>query len=254
MGAWGELERVKFLEEKVEHLPNEKDQQTASIWVSSIPELIQNKFSYLDAYLPESRSKIVAYKRPPRLRDKLFKPRTIDQENKGTEEFYSKPCGKCLTCGNRKSDGVDCRSMVSFANEIELNTGKKVKLKFNLDCKEAGIYGAKCTTCNEWYVGQTATPFSTRFNGHRGVWKRGVIEDYQNDEKHQSLFDHYKQHHSEFFNLHENEPCKGFDKAYDVYFLDSNLGSRGLTEKEDKWKVKLKASINKNNIITPILK
>ena len=160
--------------------------------------------------------------------------------NPVTGEFFSKPCGRCLTCGNRKSDGVDCRSMVNYANEIELNTGKKVKLKFNLDCKEAGIYGAQCTTCNEWYVGQTATSFSTCFNGHRRVWKRGVIEDYQNEEKHQSLFDHYKQHHSEFFSLYENEPCKGFDKAYDVYFLDSYLGSRGLTEKKDKWKIKLK--------------
>ena len=58
----------------------------------------------------------------------------------------SHPCGKCLLC-NRGGVG----GMVKKTKLIESKSGKTIELKKNFNCKNLGIYAAKCNVCGEHY-------------------------------------------------------------------------------------------------------
>ena len=115
------------------------------------------------------------------------------------DEATSYKCGKCALCGNHGTH----INMVDETKTIKTKTGKIFKLKQKLCCKDFGIYVAQCTTCAETYVGQTATSFATRWNGHRSSWKKfseaNKKEKDQNNEinEEQALFEHYIKHHTQ---------------------------------------------------------
>ena len=62
------------------------------------------------------------------------------------------------------------KGMVKITDSLKLKTGKLIKLKKKLNCKNFGIYAAECMECNEYYVGQTITSFSQRWC-YRYNWK-----------------------------------------------------------------------------------
>ena len=82
------------------------------------------------------------------------------------DKGISYPCGKCMLCDRDGNKG-----MVKIANSLKLKTGKIIKFKKKLSCKNFGIYTAKRMECNEFYVGQTITSFSQRWCSRRYNWK-----------------------------------------------------------------------------------
>ena len=71
------------------------------------------------------------------------------------EEWFSHPCGKYLLCYRCGEGGI-----VKKNNFIKVKHGKLIRLKKQLTCKNTGVNAAKCSVCNEYYVGQPITSFS----------------------------------------------------------------------------------------------
>ena len=146
--------------------------------------------------------------------------------------------------------------MIIKTNELKTKEGRTFKLKQRLTCKDYGIYVAQCKVCNETYVGQTATSFSTRWNGHRSTWKRlklscnkekknKIVKDNCNEKEtkpisdEQALFEHYQKNH-------ENEIKKmtmELPNAYNVIFVEKP-SKYNLDTAEKFWIAKLKSKIN----------
>jgi len=184
---------------------------------------------HLKKYLPKEVSLRVAYQKPQSIKSMCSKPRSLE-----AVEGKSGPCGKCKLCGTfGKPRGV---SMVPAVTSLKINN-KNFKITANLDCAASGIYVAICTTCDETYVGQTSTKFSTRFNGHRGKWVNATESQNRDDT---ALLDHYREFHK---NIYEKW-CKdypasrkeqsGFDRAFKIVFVD-RVGDN-LLQQEDFWK------------------
>ena len=242
---WNNDKRIELLEPKI--YENQENCEKA-IWVSSIPEKVKENFSTFAKYLPKAAKWMVAYKKPPSIRSILFKPRTLGKDTEGTSEG----CGRCKLCGSREKK--NWRSMVHKVNSFESEVGKKIKLTKKLNCSNSGIYFAQCEICQNGYVGQCSTCFSTRWNGHRAAWKGSILKNTAIDESSDktALVDHYKKKHASILNsLVKNNITFGFDKSFKVIFIDDNTNSNLLDKKEDFWKVKTKASINRSKIITP---
>ena len=60
---------------------------------------------------------------------------------------------------------------------MKLKTGKIIKLKKNLNCKNFRIYAEQCNECEEYYVRQTKMSFSKRWCLHRHNWKNMVTSE-----------------------------------------------------------------------------
>ena len=246
--SWDDNKRREFLEVK-QRKNNEKQEQTA-VWPTSLPHIVKEKFQHLDKFLPTNIKKITTYKRPPRLRDLLFKPKKVCSTGEGN----STGCGSCLLCGGRKSEGVKMKNMVMNTNTVTDKKGKKwdLKLEKDLCCRDNGIYHVKCKNCSEVYIGQTCTSFRERFNGHRSVWRNALANNAeQKNEEHMSLFDHYAEKHQGILKNLKNKVNGGFDEAFEITFVDRVGGRFTLLEKEDFWTKRVGAKMNKNMIITP---
>ena len=121
----------------------------------------------------------------------------------------------CALCGNYKN----YKNMVLEINEIKNKKGKSFKLKNQLDCKNYGIYGAKCLQCHEYYIGQTKNKFSIRWNAHRSSWKEFYKNNMNDSEKikeedhtdARALFGHYTKKHKPVENIYD---------AYKVFFIE----------------------------------
>ena len=60
--------------------------------------------------------------------------------------------------------------MVKNTNTVTNSHGKIFTPKQILNCKNYGIYAARCLLCGQFYVGQTINGFSKRWAGHRASW------------------------------------------------------------------------------------
>ena len=113
----------------------------------------------------------VGYCRPPTLRAQLLNYKTISKgqiETKKKEKGGCRKCGRCGLYGGRKG----FKNMVWETDRVELQKGRMIQLRKDLNCGEYGIYGAQCRCCAQFYVGQTKKAFSKRWNSHRLVWRR----------------------------------------------------------------------------------
>ena len=132
--------------------------------------------------------------------------------------------------------------MVICSDTIKTPTGKTFRLRTALICSDWGIYVATCLTCNQQYVGQTCNSFSIRWNGHRSMWKKGVVE--KNDRA--ALRTHYFKKHSLLNDL-------TLPQAYSVTFVDKPHNKGMLDTYESQWIQKLKAKININRTVLPTI-
>ena len=140
-----------------------------------------------------------------------------------------------MLCDQGREDG-----MIKKTNYIKLKTGKIIKLKNNLNCKNFGIYAAQCNECGEYYVGQTITSFSKRWSSHRHNWKNMVTNEI-NDRAALKL--HYTKKHPT-----SNKVSK---KSFSITFIDTTKNHSELDFLESKWINKLQATININKTILP---
>ena len=151
--------------------------------------------------------------------------------------------------------------MVNFTRELKLENSaiqKTWKLTETLNCKDNGIYVAICKMpgCGESYVGQTTTSFNKRWSGHRFGWKESIgktvssVVDRDSDKT--ALSDHYKKAHaSQYAKFCQIPHTTGFDKSFDVVFVDTARGSKKLSALEDSWRHRTKSTLNRCSIITP---
>ena len=174
---------------------------------------------------------MVTYKRPQTIATLLTNYKKLAHEV-NNEEGISSPCGKCLLCKD---------TMVKKTSLIKLKNKKTIKLKKNLNCKNFGIYAAKCSECEEFYVGQTITSFSQRWCSHRHIWK-STITDEVNDRAALKL--HYAKKHK--------TSKKNLKEAFSVIFVGTTNNYSDLDFLESKWINKLEATININKTILPL--
>ena len=143
--------------------------------------------------------------------------------------------------------------MVEETDKIKGKGKQIVKLRQDLDCKDYGIYAAKCVMCEKLYVGQTVTSFNKRWNQHRKLWKEtrekrtkmeNIEEDTKSDEN--ALHNHYFINHQEYIK-------KELSECFKIIFLEKPRKEQ-LDVCEDFWIGKLGASINVNKTFLPTIK
>ena len=181
---------------------------------------------------------LVTYKRPTILAGYLTNYRTLAHNiTQGCGK--SQPCNRCKLCGRYK----ESPSMVEETTTISSQSGKTFHLVRQLNCKDFGIYVATCRKCLAQYVGQTITPFSTRWNTHRSVWKSGSTE--KND--HAALKLHYVEHHPGSQNT-------SLANAFALTFVDKPKNVKDIDILESGWISRLSATININKTALPMIR
>lgn len=245
--TWDSEKRIELLNPEPKETRNK-----ALVWVSQLPTCIKDTFSKsLRKLLPKKpkMSLQIAYQKPASLRTLCFNPKKLEQK-----EGRCSTCGKCKSCGSRKGPGINMvKSCTHFSVKVD-DKIKTFKIKSDLNCKNNGIYVAKCTQtdCEQTYVGKTSTNFSTRISGHRNKWLKADPSEGRDDT---ALLDHYRMYHSEiyqnWFNTLSKAELVGFDRAFQFVFVDK-IGPN-LTEQENFWKTQLKSQLNRCNIITPTI-
>ena len=181
--------------------------------------------------------------RPPTIGNYLTNYKNIATgSNKSRQDFGSYPCDGCGLCGNHGR----LANMVLTTKTVPLQDGKDIPIKSYINCKNNGIYAARCKKCFKFYVGQTKNPFSTRWNTHRHNWKQMIrqgnnvsIAPKTDQWKEQNaLFLHYSREHRE--NCQETLLLSD---AYEVVFIENTKPSM-LDIREHHWMVRLNATIN----------
>ena len=126
--------------------------------------------------------------------------------------------------------------MVDENEFIKTKENRTIKIRTVLNCKNYGIYAAKCLKCNDYYVGQTKNSFNTKWNAHRTNWKKFPRKFNVNDKSEESaLFKHY-------YVNHKNNLENLRRKAYVIFIEEPNF--RSSDYKESLWIKKLEAKIN----------
>ena len=234
---WDGIKRLELLKDRIRDKIDD-----SVVWVTQLPVCIKQQFTkQLKEQLPPEVNLRVTFQKPDSVRSMLFKPRALEAREGGC-----KPCLKCKLCG--KHGKVRGRNMVPTTSILVIGNDK-CQIKYDLTCKNSGIYVAVCTQlgCKDNYVGKTSTSFSTRFNGHRNKWVKAGPSNRDDT----ALLDHYRINHAEAYRnwIDQNKVLAGFDEAFSVYFVD-RVGEN-LTLQEDYWKTRLNSKINRCNIITP---
>ena len=145
--------------------------------------------------------------------------------------------------------------MIIETKEITTKDNKKIKLKQELNCKNYGIYAAKCQICQEIYVGQTINPFHERWNGHRQDWtnmiKNGQFDENleKREEEKKALIIHYAKFHRKELLINKIQ----LSQAYKVTFLEQSNKIK-LDIAENFWITRLKAKINISRTSLPFYK
>ena len=110
-------------------------------------------------------------------------------------------------------------------NTISTKQGKTIKIKAALNCRNHGIYAAKCKKCLNFYVGQTKNSFATRWSSHRHCWNKVItsrksgsvsFKD-ERDKEQNALFLHYWKHHRPA----AADRLPKISEANDVIFVES---------------------------------
>ena len=130
--------------------------------------------------------------------------------------------------------------MLTITKTIKSNSGKVFQIKQNLTCKDFGIYVATCKLCTSQYVGQTVRNFSSRWSGHRSIWKNccSDIDDRA------ALKIHYAKNHPDTVGL-------DLADAFTVTFVDKPNKPEHLDILESSWISRLRANININKTLLP---
>ena len=198
-----------------------------STWTTIFPNLL--KLTEREKQL--NQNVMITYKRPQTIATLLTNYKKLAHEV-NNEEGISSPCGKCLLCKD---------TMVKKTSLVKLKNRKTIKLKKNLNCKNFGIYAAKCSECEEFYVGQTITSFSQRWCSHRHIWKSTTTDDVSDRA---ALKIHYAKKHK--------TSKKDLKEAFSIIFVDTTKNYSDLDFLESKWINKLEATININKTILPL--
>ena len=222
-----------------------KEDKKIITWATQFKDLIKLN-SKEKELAPKS---VITFSKPCTLANHLLNYKKIS-ESKGSKSNTQGGSHKCQHCGLCGHHGK-LQNMVCETNHIKLRTGSFITLKHQLNCKNFGIYGARCRRCQDFYVGQTKNSFSKRWTTHRHHWNKmmnnrkeitSIFKEKRTNKMElkddQALFAHYAQKHPGCLNnylfLHD---------AYEVLFLWKPK-AKDLDIEENHWISKLSAGIN----------
>ena len=177
----------------------------------------------------------MTYCRPPTIGHYITNYKSIAIEEKTSIEHGSHPCGRCGLCGNHGS----LRNMVLKTQDIQLKNGKKITIKDAVTCKDKGIYAAKCTQCQAYYVGQTITSFSTRWNTHRLNWRKMIKNKEKTEINMENESERWKEHNALYLHYATNHKEKLLtttllSDAYKLIFVERHR-PKHLDRRENNW-------------------
>ena len=204
-----------------------------SVWATHFPSLLRLSTKEKDL----NPKALVTYKRPATISGFLTNYREL-AHNTAQVSAGSFPCNRCKLCGIGGS-----KKMANQSTTIRSQSGQEFRLHKRLTCRDFGIYVANCRICSAQYVGQTVQTFSERWCTHRSVWRSGKAE--KSDRA--ALKVHYVKHHQIFRNIDLSE-------AFTVTFIDQPHNPKDLDVVESSWIYKLKASININRTVLPLIR
>ena len=195
---------------------------------------------------------IITFCKPQTLANHLLNYKEVCKgEEAKNKTGSSKKCNHCGLCGN----WGNLNNMVLETEIITLKDGKKYYLKKDLNCKNYGIYAAKCNICKEYYVGQTKNSFSKRWNLHRHNWNKMINSDTQENNKkeielkdEQALFIHYAKNHPEKIKNNIR-----ISDAYGIIFIEEPKYNN-LDIAENYWIGKTRSKINISRTYLPKFK
>ena len=104
---------------------------------------------------------LVAYKRPPNIKDKLIRAKVPPETQRRPSRTIPgmKRCNKCPICPFVQ----DCKSVkaTSTNTQVDINT--------SVNCKSENIiYCISCKKCRVQYIGESERSLQERFSEHRG--------------------------------------------------------------------------------------
>ena len=233
---------------KVNRNKNNPNTKNSINWITQFKNIL--KFSNKEKELVPNVG--MTYCRPPTLKNMVTNYKSIasagDTSLRTPGSYACKGCGLCGHHG-------PLTNMVLSTNTLNLPSGKIIRLRKALDCKDHGIYAARCRVCFNFYVGQTKNSFSTRWNSHRFNWRKikslvsqgGVDMSVKDDrwKEQNALFLHYQLNHRNIATQTLN-----LSEAYEVVFLEKPHPSK-LDIRESWWISFLKANININKTCLP---
>ena len=234
------------IDEDVNNVRDKKNKNNMITWTTQFKNIIKLNKNEREL-APNS---LITFCKPQTLANHLLNYKEVCQGDRPAKKTgSSRKCNHCGLCGNWGK----LNNMVLETEYITLKDGKKYQLKKDLTCKNYGIYAAKCKICNEYYVGQTKTPFSERWNHHRYIWKKMVNTDTMNKDNmeqkektnktfelkdEQALFTHYVKNHSD-----ETKKNLKLSDAYEIIFIEEPQ-YKNLDITENYWIGKLRSKIN----------
>ena len=238
------LEKIKTRNhmEKKEEKTSKQKKDSMITWATQFKKLL--KLNKQEKQLAPNA--IVSFCKPPTLGNRLLNYKKISHQSQssGTIEaqFKSSRCNRCGLCGK-----YGLKNMVIQTNHIQLRNGIQIYLKQNLNCKDYGIYIARCLKCQDYYTGQTKNSFSRRWNHHRAMWKKmnninnreeQLTNNKNNNRDECALFVHYAKYHPESLQTKTN-----ISDAYGIIFVEKpNLND--LDYQENYWITKTNSNIN----------
>ena len=222
-----------------------------SVWATTLKGIIKlNKKE--KSIMPNAQ---IVYARPPTIQTMITNYKTLSKENDKQTTVGSKKCGRCGLCGNHGR----LKNMVEECGDIETKDGHRIKIKQSVNCKDSGIYVARCLICKEMYVGQSSQKFSERWNGHRAAWReliaKGRVKCRDGIEYNDgcALFLHYMRYHQELVWGQKNQGIMELSDGYEVVFVEKAADTR-LDTSESFWITRLNSSININKTFLPKIK
>ena len=140
--------------------------------VDELRTLVKDCQASIDLVTGTSTRVIMALRKGPTIGSEMVRNRAMSVSEDTQHQMSVAP-------KNQKCGGKGCKTcplMFEDPKSVTVN-GSPIRLNMRLTCKAAGvIYVAKCTLCEECYIGQTHSPFHIRMNGHRSKFKTADLE------------------------------------------------------------------------------
>ena len=104
---------------------------------------------------------LVAYKRPPNIKDKLIRAK-VPKQNASKPKRNLPGMKKCLSCGV-------CPYVREGKSVISTSNNHKMDINTNVNCNSSNVvYLVGCLKCRKQYIGETDRKIRERFREHRG--------------------------------------------------------------------------------------
>lgn len=130
--------------------------------------IVKNSMSHIEdfKYIP-----MMAYRRPPNLRDKLVHTDIGSQKTNVSTFLFNKKkgCFRCRRC-------INCKYMQQGEQFVDPHTGRPHRINHFLTCDSAYVVYILWCPCSLLYIGETSLDFKTRMNQHRYTIRKKKLD------------------------------------------------------------------------------